>query len=116
MATAKETAKANGAKIPGDYKAPEVPFNQVPGAKYFRPLTEVDPIDALELIETFEGLDSESEEMSMKEIKTLLNAVVNDTYIIDMETFRAEFYSAGNLRKVIEVIGAYVGELGKELS
>lgn len=98
-------------KLPADRKAPKVPFKKLPGAKYFRPLNEIDPIDALEAVEALQGLDGD--DFTNQDMKLLVKAVVNDTFIVDVEKFRAEFYNAANLLPAIQTVSAFVEELGK---
>lgn len=98
-------------KMPADRKAPKVPFKKLPGAKYFRPLNEIDPIDALEAVEALQGLDGD--DFTNQDMKLLVKAVVNDTFIVDVETFRKEFYNAANLLPAIQTVSAFVEELGK---
>lgn len=98
-------------KMPADRKAPKVPFKKLPGAKYFRPLNEIDPIDALEAVEALQGLDGD--DFTNQDMKLLVKAVVNDTFIVDVETFRKEFYNATNLLPAIQTVSAFVEELGK---
>lgn len=98
-------------KMPADRKAPKVPFKKLPGAKYFRPLNEIDPIDALEAVEALQGLDGD--DFTNQDMKLLAKAVVNDTFIVDVETFRKEFYNAANLLPAIQTVSAFVEELGK---
>lgn len=98
-------------KMPADRKAPKVPFKKLPGAKYFRPLNEIDPIDALEAVEELQGLDGD--DFTNQDMKLLVKAVVNDTFIVDVETFRKEFYNAANLLPAIQTVSAFVEELGK---
>lgn len=98
-------------KMPADRKAPKVPFKKLPGAKYFRPLNEIDPIDALEAVEALQGLDGD--DFTNQDMKLLVKAVVNDTFIVDVETFRKEFYNAANLSGAIQTVSAFVEELGK---
>lgn len=98
-------------KMPADRKAPKVPFKKLPGAKYFRPLNEIDPIDALEAVEALQGLDGD--DFTDQDMKLLVKAVVNDTFIVDVETFRKEFYNAANLLPAIQTVSAFVEELGK---
>lgn len=98
-------------KMPADRKAPKVPFKKLPGAKYFRPLNEIDPIDALEAVEALQGLDGD--DFTNQDMKLLVKAVVNDTFIFDVETFRKEFYNAANLLPAIQTVSAFVEELGK---
>lgn len=115
MTKAKETAKKNGAKLPADHKAPEKPFKEYPGAEYFRPLHEIDPADALELIEDFESFDTEKE-ASIAELKPVFKKIATETFITDVEAFRKNFYHAGNLSQSVKTMVAYLSELGKELS
>ena len=98
-------------KMPADRKVPKVPFKKLPGAKYFRPLNEIDPIDALEAVEALQGLDGD--DFTNQDMKLLVKAVVNDTFIVDVETFRKEFYNAANLLPAIQTVSAFVEELGK---
>lgn len=98
-------------KMPADRKAPKVPFKKLPGAKYFRPLNEIDPVDALEAVEALQGLDGD--DFTDQDMKLLVKAVVNDTFIVDVETFRKEFYNAANLLPAIQTVSAFVEELGK---
>nr|DAX28236.1 MAG TPA: hypothetical protein [Caudoviricetes sp.]DAX56817.1 MAG TPA: hypothetical protein [Caudoviricetes sp.] len=98
-------------KMPADRKAPKVPFKKLPGAKYFRPLNEIDPVDALEAVEALQGLDGD--DFTNQDMKLLVKAVVNDTFIVDVETFRKEFYNAANLLPAIQTVSAFVEELGK---
>lgn len=98
-------------KMPADRKAPKVPFKKLPGAKYFRPLNEIDPVDALEAVEALQGLDGD--DFTHQDMKLLVKAVVNDTFIVDVETFRKEFYNAANLLPAIQTVSAFVEELGK---
>lgn len=98
-------------KMPADRKAPKVPFKKLPGAKHFRPLNEIDPIDALEAVEALQGLDGD--DFTNQDMKLLVKAVVNDTFIVDVETFRKEFYNAANLLPAIQTVSAFVEELGK---
>ena len=98
-------------KMPADRKAPKVPFKKLPGAKYFCPLNEIDPVDALEAVEALQGLDGD--DFTNQDMKLLVKAVVNDTFIVDVETFRKEFYNAANLLPAIQTVSAFVEELGK---
>lgn len=98
-------------KMPADRKAPKVPFKKLPSAKYFRPLNEIDPVDALEAVEALQGLDGD--DFTNQDMKLLVKAVVNDTFIVDVETFRKEFYNAANLLPAIQTVSAFVEELGK---
>lgn len=100
-------------KMPADRKAPKVPFKKLPGSKYFRPLNEIDPIDAMEAVEALQGLDIDVDDFTNQDMKLLVKAVVNDTFIVDVETFRKEFYNAANLLPAIQTVSAFVEELGK---
>lgn len=115
MSKAKETAKKNGAKLPADHKAPEKPFKEYPGAEYFRPLNEIDPADALDLIENLENFDTD-QETSIAELKPVFKKIATETFITDVEAFRKNFYHAGNLAQAVKTMVAYLNELGKELS
>ena len=94
-------------KMPADRKAPKVPFKKLPGAKYFR------PVDALEAVEALQGLDIDVDDFTNQDMKLLVKAVVNDTFIVDVETFRKEFYNAASLLPAIQTVSAFVEELGK---
>lgn len=100
-------------KMPADHKAPKVPFKKMPGAEYFRPLNEIDPLDALDALESLQDLDFNVDEFTRQDMKLLVGAIVNDTFIVDVEKFRKEFYHAANLIQAIDTVSAYVGELGK---
>lgn len=115
MTKAKETAKKKGAKMPTDHKEAEKPFKEYPGAEHFRPLNEVDPIDAMELVADIEDLDSTAAP-SLKEIKPLFKKIATETFIKDVEAFRREFYNAANLNQAVETTLAYVAEMGKGVS
>lgn len=102
---------------PQDHRAASVPFASRPGAEHFKAPEQVDALEALELIAELEELiGSQSEEgFSLKEVKSILKAVISPAFIKDVERFKQEFFHAANLNAALETTTAYVEELGKEL-
>lgn len=118
MATKATTPKAPARKAPADHlkKQDIKSLKDLPAAKYFKPLEEIDPVDALDVVEALEGMAAEGEEPSIASVKDIARVVSDERFIVDMDVWRRELWSAAHMTDALEACVAFAGELGKGMN
>lgn len=123
MATARKTTtrKPAARKAPTDHLpkggTPELPdFNTLPGHEYFKPLNKISAdaaFDALEAMEESGFQDKAEDEIKLSDIRGIMKVVFTEEFLVDVEKFRDEFYTAENTDAAGVLAVAFLGVLGK---
>lgn len=114
--TAKQKAAEAGAKLPSDHQEPDIPFHTRENAELFVPIDQVPVEDGLELVVQLQGLASADDaDLDIKEIAGIFRSIRESNLIADKEGY-AKFAVMSNAGRAIELIMAYVHELGKGVS
>ena len=123
MATARKTTtrKPAARKAPTDRLpkggTPELPdFNKLPGHEYFKPLNKISAdaaFDALEALDESGFKDKSEDEIKLSDIRGIMKVVFTEEFLVDVEKFRNEFYTAENADDAGVLAVAFLGVLGK---
>lgn len=101
-------------KKPADRKPKEIPFNQLPGAEYLKPFTEVDALTAVRLVADLEEtVVKDTGDFTTRDLAAILEAFTKGDFVADPEGFKT-FFTAANLEPSINLIVAYINELKKD--